>query len=359
MIRLIVLIFVTIVYASVGIYGFCEKVRRKNGNANIVSAPNAGFWPDVLIGGVFLLFAWNTQSSAGVICFCAASLMGSFLLLNWSNNTFTFDEAGFTERNFIGKKKKYGYDQISGTRTDERMPGLVFLYVAERKIGLNLMWENAEAFYDAITAGYEKKHDEQRIPEKSELQEAEKGFRAHVYRADEYRTYFIVIVAVVVCVGMMFILGASRPINTENADQFTLALYSWETQGDQLILHDWQIEHDFIIRGYSECVDELDAMTESLDAQDPLFVLTEFREPAGEEGFYRIYELSTEHETYLTAKDANRYDQKYLPLIIGGFALVLAAVSGVFGLIYAVGSNPEKYPKWLVYRLFKKDRIKM
>ena len=359
MAKWIVFTCAAIVFAIVGIGAVIERKRRKAGKENVVHAPEIGFWGNTAIGAVFLFFAWNTDSLASAICFCAASLLGSFLLLNWKNNVFIFDEEGFTERNFLGKTKRYGYDQISGRRVDERMAGLVFLYVNEKQIGLNLMWENADAFYDAMKAGYRKMHGDQGIEVKSELKEAEKGFRAHVYRADEYRTYFIVIITAVVVIFTMFTLGAVRPINMEYADQFQLSLYSWEAEGEDIILHDWQMENDFVIRGYQKCVNEFGLMTQSLDNQETLRVLVKLRESAEEEPYYRIYEISSEDKVFMTAKDANRYDQKYLPWIISGFALVLAAVLGVFGLIYVVGSNPKKYPGWLVRCLFKKDRIRM
>ena len=359
MAKWIVFACAAIAFAIVGTGAAIEKKRRKAGKENIVHAPEIGFWGNTAIGAVFLFFAWNTDSLAAAICFCCASLLGSFLLLNWKNNAFIFDEEGFTERNFLGKTKRYRYDQISGRSVDERMAGLVFLYVNEKQIGLNLMWENADALYDAMKAGYRKTHDDQGIPVKSELKEAEKGFRAHVYRADEYRTYFIVIVTVVVVVGVMFALGALRPINMEYADPIQLSLYSWETQGEDIVLHDWQLETDFVICGYAECVNEFELMAQSMDAHEALHVRVKLREPAGEAPYYRIYEISSGETVFMTAKDANRYDQKYLPLIIGGFMLVLAAVFGVFGFIYAVGSNPRKYPGWLVRCLFKKDRIRM
>ncbi len=359
MAKWIVFACAAIVFAIVGMGAVIEKKRRKAGKENIVHAPEIGFMANGAIGAVFLLFAWNTDSLVAAICFCAASLLGSFLLLNWKNNAFIFDEEGFTERNFLGKTKRYGYDQISGRRVDERMVGMVFLYVNEKQIGLNLMWENADLFYDAMKAGYRKTHDDQGIPVKSELKETEKGFRAHVYRADEYRTYFIVIITAVVVIGAMFTLGAVRPVNMEYADQIQLSLYSWETQGEDIILHDWQMENDFIIRGYQKCVNEFELMAQTMDNQKALRVLVKLIEPAEEDSYYRIYEISSEDKVFMTAEDANRYDQKYLPWIIGGFALAMVIVLGVFGLIYAVGSNPKKYPQWLVYRLFKKDRIRM
>ena len=155
-----------IVYVIVVIGAIIEKNRRKTGKENVALAPGIGFWASSAVGGAFLFFAWNVDGSEAAMFFCAASLLGSFLLLNWKNNAFTFDEEGFTERNFLGKTKRYEYDQISGMRVDERMVGFVYLYVNDKQVGLNLNWENADSLFDSIKTGYRKTHDDREIPVK-------------------------------------------------------------------------------------------------------------------------------------------------------------------------------------------------
>lgn len=168
-----------IAFAIVGIGGFIEKMRRKAENSNVVHAQEIGFWVGTVLGGACLFLAWNMDSLAYAICFCVASLFGSFLLLNWQNNAFIFDEKGFTERNLFGKTKRYTYDQVSGWQEDSQLPGNVFVYVNEKKIGINRNWKNGDALFDAIEDGCRRMKDHQEFPEIPLLKKGEKGFASH------------------------------------------------------------------------------------------------------------------------------------------------------------------------------------
>lgn len=348
-----------IAFAIVEIGGFIEKMRRKAENSNVVHAQEIGFWVGTVLGGAFLFFAWNTDSLAAAICFCVASLLGSFLLLNWQNNAFIFDENGFTERNLFGKTKRYTYDQVSGWQEDSQLPGIVFVYVNEKKIGINRNWKNGDALFDAIEDGCRRMKDHQEFPEIPLLKKGEKGFASHVYRPQDYYLRFGVLIGVAVSFGVMCVMGACRPANPGNLMAYETVFYEWETQEGNLILRDWEVPENFVINGYDDCLNALEEITKKVDEQKPLAVWVKYKEMTIADPHYRIFAIASEDGMHMTVEEANRYDRTMIPLIAGIFAAVIAVILGIFGLYYAVGSNPKRYPEWLVYRLFKKDKIKM
>ena len=92
---------------------------------------------------------------------------------------------------------------------------------------------------------------------------------------------------------------------------------------------------------------------------NPFTVCVKYYEMTIADPHYRIFAIASEDGLHMTVEEANRYDRTMIPLIAGIFAAVVAIILCIFALYYAVGSNPKRYPEWLVYRLFKKDKIKI
>jgi hypothetical protein len=336
------------------------ELARKADLKKIVRLPQYMLWIALLCCAVFLFFAWAAALQDGntgpEILFCAFVLLGMSLMLGWKNCYIVFDSSGFTQRNLIGMQRCFTYDQVTGWCPNHNNPIESTVYAAGKKVSFNLLSPNGSDFLFALIAGYKKTHGK-KLPEISALKKERGGFRSHVYNPGEYLAIFVMLSLFIVGLGAWLAIYELLPINEDDAQHFTLTFSSWEQNDGALILSSEQMQERFYVNGYLDHMSNIDGLMEKCNGEVYFSVWAERFTPDDEEPYFRVYALSSNEEIYRTFEDSTAYKRKDLPLTIGFFGLFLLIHLLFSGFIYAVGSNPEKFPKWVVYCCFKKDAI--
>ncbi len=97
--------------------------------------------------GVFLLFA----------------LLGTALIFASVNWRITYDDAGFTFRNALGREQRYTYQEVTGIRGRQNT---LTLYIGKRKIHFDEMSVGKFGFMAHVRQQYRRLHNGEDIPMK-------------------------------------------------------------------------------------------------------------------------------------------------------------------------------------------------
>lgn len=184
-----------------------------------------------------------------------------------------------------------------------------------------------------------------------------RGFSAHVRNPGEYLAIFIMLVAFIVGSGLWLVIDCLQPIDENDGQQYNLAFSYWEIDEKSMVLTSPQVQEAFIIHGYEKYLTDFDRLIKKCDGNTSFSVWAEQITPDDAEPYYLIYALSSEGEVYRTFEDSTAYRRQDLPITIGIFSVLLVILFASSALIYIVGSNPQKFPRWVVYCCFKKNAI--
>lgn len=359
--NLIVLILLSGIYGVVLICCIPEHRHRAGAGRKGVYLPKAMFWIGAAAGAVFLLIAWLAAGQDGsiglTVCFGFFVLLSVSLMLGWRNCFLTYDKNGFTRHDLIGMRRSFTYEQVSGWRLNEHNPMESTLYADGKKISFNMLSENGADFLATFSAGYRRTHGKRKIPEVSGLRKERGGFRAHVHNPGEYLAVFIMFLLFMGGLGGWLVLDTWLPVNEKDCEQFTLTFSSWEIQGESLVLTSPQSTEKFHITGYRDYLSGFDSLAEKCDGDTTFSVWAERVTPDDSDAFYRVNAISSGDEVYRSFEDSTAYNREFMPYALGFLGISLAVVLAVSVPIYIVGSNPRRFPKWVVYACFKKDAI--
>lgn len=358
--RIAVLLLSTLV-AAVWICCMAEAKRRAERKEKAVYLPKYMLWIGGVCSAVFLGFSWigavEEESLGLTICFGVFALLGVFLILGWKNCYITYDKEGFTQKNLIGMQRSFTYDQVEAWRFNKRNPAESTIYALGKQVSFNLMSENGADFLMTVSAGYRKTHGNRNMPEMPALQKDNGGFRAHVYNPGEYLFIFILLTVFIVGMGVWLVIHDLIPVKEKDAEHYSLTFSSWEMDEDKLLLYSDQMQGAFQIGGYEDYVSEKGRLIEKCDGSTEFSVWAKQFTPKDDDPYFRVYALSSGNEVYRTFEDSSAYKRQQIPMTIAIFGAFLAIWLLFSGFLYMVGSNPQRFPKWIVYACFKKDAI--
>lgn len=338
-----------------------EWLRRRRSQAKEVHLPAVLLVVGLIGGAVFWLFGYFAARDDGslwlTICFGTFQLLGLSLLTAWKNCYLTYDKSGFTAKSFFGRRRSYTYAQVTGWYNNPTNPTESVLQAEGRKISFNLLHKNGADFLVTLAAGYRKTHGGRNMPDLRDAQRAKGGFAAHVYNPGEYLFIFLMLLAFIVGTGAFLIFDSLRPVEKDpDLEAYTLTFTDYAIDDTTLVLTSPQMPEPFHVLEYATYLHNFDRLQTRCDGETTFSVwVTQVTDP--DDPHYYIWSLSSTGVDYYTFEDANAYNRGSVPMILclfGGFLAVLLLFSG---LIYAVGSNPAKFPRWLVYSCFKKDAI--
>lgn len=185
------------------------------------------------------------------------------------------------------------------------------------------------------------------------------NFCAHVYNPGEYLAIFIMLLVFIIGASTWLVIDVLKPIREDDGEKFTLTFSFWEIQEDFLVLTSAQMQEPFIVNGYEDYLHNFDQLIQNCDSKTTFTVCAKRYEPDDADPFFRVYALSAGEEIYRTFEDSAAYQRTDLAIIVVLLGSILIFVLAFSGFIYAVGSNPQKYPRWVVYLCFKKDAIRI
>ncbi len=357
----IILIILSLVYIALLVFCFAEYFRRGNISSKAVCLPKFLFWLGIAAGIIFLVFAWISARQDGsvglTVCFGLFALLGMSLLLGWKNCYISYDQRGMVRSNLLGIKRSFTYDQVTGLCINKRNPMESAVYVSGRKISFNMLSSNAADFMHMLYAGYKRTHGNMSIPKLSGLKKEKGGFSAHVYNPGEYLAIFIMMLLFIVGLGTWITVDSLIPIDENDGESFVLSFSSYAIEDGDIDLFSPQMPEAFVILDYEEYLRRTNDLLEKCDGETSFSVCAERIEPDDSEAYYEVYALSSGEEIYRTFEDSTAYNREFLPVAIGIFGVLLLVVLAFSAFIYMVGSNPRKFPKWVVYGCFQKDAI--
>jgi len=357
----IILIILSAVYIALCICCFAEHHRRAENKTKSVYLPKYILGIGVVTGSVFLIIAWLAATQDGsiwlTICFGFFALLSMSLMLGWKNCFITYDKVGFTQKNIIGMQRSFTYDQVTAWCFNKRNPMESSLYANGKKISFNLMSKNGPDFLLTVSAGYRKTHGNKNLPELPGLRKERGGFRAHVYNPGEYLAIFIMLLVFIVGLGTWLVIDSLLPINEHDCEKFNLTFSAWKIDEHAIVLSSPQMQESLIINGYEDYLSGIEQLKEKCDSETTFAVWAERFDPDDADPYFRVYALSSGEEVYRTFEDSTAYNREEIPFIIGIFSIFLVILLVFSAFIYIVGSNPQKFPRWVVYCCFKKDAI--
>jgi hypothetical protein len=205
-------------------------------------------------------------------------------------------------------------------------------------------------FLAFVRKQYRKNNSGKALPERRSKFDI---FNGHVQNPGEF--IFVYALFYVMLIGMfIFIFVAQKPTKAEDLTYRTLRF-------DRYLIHDdttddlylYAGETEYRIYGYEDVLQNTEQLLSLCDGKT-LFTV-------GMEEYDTHCNVSTLESKngmpYLTLEETNRSEresQMGLFLLFGGFFVIWTVF---VALSIAIGRNPMKYPKWLVYGFFKKGYI--
>jgi hypothetical protein len=165
------------------------------------------------------------------------------------------------------------------------------------------------------------------------------------------------IVAFVAGCGIWCVVTLWEPVGPEKAQNYSINFTAWETRDDDLVLTSPQMPEKFVINGYQKYMTNYEALIAGCDGRTTFSAWIDRIDPEDTDPYFRVYALSSGEMVYRTFADTTAYKREEIPLVGGVFGGMLALVLAFSAFIYAVGSNPKKFPKWVVYACFKQNAI--
>ena len=305
-----------------------------------------------ICSGIFLIptfiCAFSDEPIWTAIAFLLFSMLGASLIVAYINCRISYDEDGFTAKNFFGIKRRFTYDQITGIKENMHE---TYLYMGKKRIMIDEFAVGGMEFIWFAHQKHRKLHKKP-IPE---IQNKKDIFNGNIESPGEF--IFIFILMGIICLGMLITIGciAFWPTTPNNTTEQQVILQDFQTEEDQLILKstDGQI---YKINSANKIKTE--TITVLCDGKTE--VTAYVKQYNSEEGnpYYSV-EAIAYRDTYLLSFDeTNRLNRlEALPILAMFLAFNLIWGFFVAGTII-VGRNPTKYSPKTVKFFFKPQYVK-
>ena len=307
-------------------------------------------------GSLFFLilaavFYWKGEGLGGILVFLFFSALSGSLILAYFNCRITYDETGFWAKNFLGIKRHFTYDQITGIRRGVQE---THLYVGKHHYMVDKLSVGGSEFLIFANSRYRTMHNNRPIPEihraKVDL------FRGNIRNPGNFLFAYILMGSC--CIGFLIFLicTAFLPSTPENTVEQALYFSSCRIEDRNIVLISSNPE-EYRISFFDEETD-LQGIRAVCDGQTPLTVYSKRMDPDDGEPWYSVRAILSRDKTILSFDEADRLRrQEYWPLPLFGFVFCLLWAAYVIGSI-VVGRNPKKYSKRTVRLFFKDDYVK-
>lgn len=332
-----------------------ERGRSDKGR---VYLPGFFAWIGGICGGLFLIptvavLLFTDESVWLSFAFLCFSLLGGSLSLAHLNCRITYDQEGFTHKNFLGIKRTYTYDEITGLKEGNHESilymGRRFAMIDEYAVGGIDFLLMAKKRYNTLSGGKAIPRVKPKMPD---------PFNGHVEGGTGLIVVYIVLgLMFLALLGWMVVDIYFMPPTAENTERKEVVFLSGSEHKDSLVLRTAPADGEEItvyeIRFPDETVNT-EVILAVCDGQTPVTVYVDRVKPKNEDPYYAIKALSVGDTTLFSFEDSERLrQQEYWPLFlfIGGLIVLWVVYCA---LSIKVGRNPDRYSKKVI-RLFFKD----
>ena len=346
---------VSAVLAVLFVAGIVSALAERNrSDKGRVYLPGFFAWIGGICGGLFLvptlIVLLATDESVWLsFAFLCFSMLGGALSLARLNCRITYDKEGFTHRNFLGIKRSYTYDQITGLKegTHEDV-----LYMGRHRAMLDEYAVGAMEFEIMAKKRYQALNGGRPIPRvKPKMRDI---FNGHVDDgAALIVVYAVMGLLILGFLGFVVAYVYFMPPTAEKLERLEVTFDSYAERGDTLYLYPARKGENFRIRFVDGGL-ELAPIKAICDGQTSVTVYADRMTPDDGEPYYSVKAMSAGETSVMTLEDAQMLHQnEYWPLIpFIGALFVLWTVYVFFSI--RVGRNPQQYSKRVI-RLFFKD----
>ncbi len=357
----IILLVLSVAFIVLCITCIMESLKRASRKRKAAYLPSYMVWIGAICNLVFLVIGWmaalSGEGTGLILLFGLFAFLGMSLMLAWKNHQVSYDKKGFTHRNFLGFQRSFSYEEVTGWEMNSGNPTESHLYVGKKKIPFNILDESSAELLVNVFDAYRKSHGGSPLPDRRELQKGKVGFRAHVHNPEEYLGIFIMLLVFFVGIMVWLAIDGLQPIGETDGQKHIMTFDSWSVKEDAFLLHSNQENVPFQINSYESYLSNAESLKENCDGETSFTLWAKYMDPDDKEPYYKILAISSGEEVYLTFEDATAQQQAntYLVLMIMGVILLLLLLFAL--LMYLVGRDPQKFPKWVVYACFKKSAI--
>ena len=327
--------------------------RPKKAEAGKVFMPKAFAIVGVICSAVFLIptfiCAFSDEPIWTTIVFLLFSMFSASLIVAYINCRISYDEDGFTAKNFFGIKRYYTYDQITGIKENMHE---TYLYMGKRRIMIDEFATGGMEFIWLANKKYRKLYRKP-IPQKI----TKDIFNGNIESPGEF--LFVFIVMGIVGIGTLILITwfVFQPSTKNNTIEQQTVFQAYTKQDRDWILKsaDGQI---YKIK-FTDSEFNADLVPSLCDGKTVYTTYSERHEPDHGEDYYGIEAIMADGDYVLTFEETARmHTREYWPLIIFvGLVITLpACLFIIFGI--KVGRNPTKYSPRTVKIFFKPEYVK-
>ena len=279
------------------------------------------------------------------------SMLPASLIVAYINCRISYDEDGFTAKNFFGIKRYYTYDQITSIKENMHE---AYLYMGKRRIMIDEFGIGGLDFIWFANQKYRKLHHNRLIPK---MQNKKDIFNGNIESPGEF--LFVFIVMGIVGIGALILITCFvfQP-STKNNTIEQQTVFQAYTQQDR----DWVMKSTdgqiYKIK-FTDSEFDADLVPSLCDGKTVYTTYSEKIEPDHEENYYGVKAIMADGNYVLTFEETARmHTREYWPLIIFvGLVITLpACLFIIFGI--KVGRNPTKYSPRTVKIFFKPEYVK-
>ena len=293
-----------------------------------------------------LITAFSDEPIWIPIAFLCFSLLGASLIVAFINCRIYYDEKSFVSKNFLGIKRRYTYDQITGIRENIHES---YLYVGKRKVMVDGMAIGSLEFLSFVRKQYRKCHNGKYPPV---IRKNNDIFRGNVAEPAGFIFAFILMGLFIVGFGIFMAWMIFCPFSANNTLQKQVAFTEYERQEEALVLTtaDRQIyKIEFKDQAFDDA--EIRALC---DGKTQVTVHYKEIKPEDEADYGSVKALIRDGKELLRFEETSRWQREEMwPLIFFpiGFAVFWGSLVAA---TIIVGRNPHKFKPWVI-RLFFKD----
>ena len=306
-----------------------------------------------ICSGIFLIptfiSAFSDEPIWVTIILLVFSMLGASLIVAYINCRISYDEDGFTAKNFFGIKRRFTYDQITGIKRNVHES---YLYMGKRKIMIDEFAVGGSDFILFAHQKYRSIHHNRSIPHAENKKDI---FNGNINSTGEILFVFISIGIIGIALLIFTACLTFLPSSPNNTAEQQAVFQSFRTENNCLILQtaDAQIyKIDFADKLQTEII------TSVCDGKTEVTVYAKQYNSEDSGVYYSVIAIASDGKDILTFDETNRlHRQEWCLVFIMGVVLSSFLFAYIVGSII-VGRNPTKYSPNVVKFFFKPEYVK-
>lgn len=284
------------------------------------------------------------------ILFFVLAALGLVLVIGFINCRISYDDEGFTAKNFLGIKRYFTYSQV--TTIKENIHDCC-IYIGKKRVMVDELSIGGINFILFLHKKYRTFHNGQTLPR---IENDKKDiFNGNVYDTSGFLVAYIALSLFVVGFAVLIAFYVFAPSTQENTLKQEIVFTSFEYEGDIKLTSSDNITYRTDYWNESHDPSEIASVC---DGKTTVTVYSDEVTSKYEEDYCRIKALYYKDKYLITFEETNKLwvENNRLALL---FPVVCAIIIGaiIIGSII-VGRNPQKFSKNVVRIFFKDGYVK-